>query len=303
MKQFLLITISIAIIVLLIFMFSPAKLLTKYFLNDCPADGPVKQTDFDMYSEPVDLEKYREEIFSYSDIAKVSVLETVEYQDKTFEVYQIDVENPQAKKNLLIFSATHGNEFVSALVVPELLNDARQNVTKYKNWNIRIIAPVNPVGLANESRYNEKGCDINRDFENFSTVGAQIQKKAIEQFKPDAVISMHEGPQDGFFVIAESPTPETLREAIVAKLEDAKIHLAQKSFLKILLSDSGLWYKKSFVYGLQKLFSIHTLGRYAHENGIITLTTESPWQSENIELRKKPHLIVIEAVLEELREN
>lgn len=298
MKKFLLITLIFIAVVILVFMFTPTKLLTKYFLNSCPADGPVKQSDFEMYSELLDLAKYKEEIFSYSDIATIDVLETIEYQNKNFEIYQVDIKNTQAKKNLLIFAATHGNEFASALVIPDFLKEVRKNTPQYQNWNIRIITPINPVGLAYESRYNENGCDINRDFENFSTIGAKIQKSAIEQFKPSAVISLHEGPQNGFFVIAESPTPQTQREAIISNLKAEEIHLAEKSFLKIPLGDSGLRYKKSFVYGLQKLFSIHTLGRYADENKLVVLTTESPWTSRDVELRKKPHLIVIGAVLQ-----
>lgn len=298
MKKFLLLALVLIVVVILIFMFTPAKLLTKYFLNNCPADGPVKQTDFEMYSEPVDLAKYKEEIFSYSDIATINVLETTKYQDKDYEIYQVDIKNPQAEKNLLIFAATHGNEFASALVIEDLLNQVRQNGEMYKSWNIRIITPINPVGLAYDSRYNENGCDINRDFENFSTIGAKIQRQAIEQFKPQVIVSLHEGPQGGFFVIAESPVSETLRKAILFNLKKEEIHLAQKSFLGIPLSDSGLWYKKSFVYGLQKLFSIHTLGGYAHENNLTILTTESPWTSKDVELRKKPHLVVIKTVIE-----
>lgn len=298
MKKFVLITLILIVAIVLTFMFTPAKLLTKYFLNDCPANGPVKQTDFEMYSESVDLAKYKDQIFSYNDIATANVLETIKYQDKDYEIYQVDIQNSQAGKNLLIFAATHGNEFASALAIEDLLNDVRQNNEMYKGWNIRIITPVNPVGLAHESRYNENGCDINRDFENFSTVGAKIQKQAIEQFKPQVVVSLHEGPQDGFFVIAESPVSETLRKAVLSNLKKEEIHLAQKSFLAIPLSDSGLWYKKSFVYGLQKLFSIHTLGRYAHENNLAILTTESPWTNKNVESRKKPHLIVIKSVIE-----
>jgi len=44
------------------------------------------------------------------------------------------------------------------------------------------------------------------------------------------VISLHEGPQDGFFVIAESPTTNNLRKSIISDLKKAEIHLAQKSF-------------------------------------------------------------------------
>ncbi|MEK7509988.1 MAG: hypothetical protein AAB567_00290 [Patescibacteria group bacterium] len=64
MKKIFLIAFILIVGIVLTFVFTPAKLLTKYFLNDCPTDGPTKQTDFEMYSEPVDLAKYKEQIFS-----------------------------------------------------------------------------------------------------------------------------------------------------------------------------------------------------------------------------------------------
>jgi len=278
----------------------PTRLLWKYYLSVCAEEGPARQTDFEMYLEPLDLGEYRQEIFSFRPGFNITVLSTITYRDESYEIYQIDKKHSRASRNLLIFAATHGNEFAGALVIPDLLEDMRAHPSFYENWNIRIVTPINPVGLAYGSRYDQNGCDINRDFQHFSTTGATLQKQAIDEFGPDVIITLHEGPQDGFFMFAEQATPKALENAILHKLQSEKIVLARKSYLGLSLADSGLWHKESFVYALQKLFGIYTLGRYAYDHKLAMLTTESPWASTDVEERKRPHLLVIKTVVESL---
>jgi hypothetical protein len=269
------------------------KLFKKYFLNRQPASGPVKQNDFAMHLEPVDLQGYKKQLFSFGFAHKI--LETIHYKNKLYEIFQINVPGKEARKRLLIFAGVHGNEFAAALSVIDALKDIKQNHDHYAHLDIRIVTPLNPVGFVHQSRYNEVGRDINRDFKDFSTTGGRIQKEVIEQFKPDVLISLHEGPQDGFFVITEGNTPKAWRGSILQALKSERVELARKIF-GFGVSIEGYWYKWRFVYGLQKLLGIYTLGRYAYEQGVILLTTESSWTSKDIEARKKPHVTVIRAV-------
>lgn len=273
------------------------KLFKKYFLNQQPASGPVKQHDFAMYLEPVSLEEYREQLFSYGFPHKT--LATIDYKNKLYGVFQLDVVGKKAKKRLLIFAGVHGNEFAAALSVIDVLKDIKQDPKQYAHLDIRIIAPLNPVGFVHQSRYNEVGQDINRDFRDFSTTGGRIQKEAIEHFKPDVLISLHEGPQDGFFVIAEGNTPKAWREPMLKALEVNGIELARKT-LGFWINIKGYWYKRRFIYGIQKLLGIYTLGGYTYEEGIVLLTTESSWVGKDIEARKKPHVIVVRIVAAQL---
>lgn len=271
----------------------PLKLLRKYFLSHHPANGPVKQNDFDMHLEPVSLEEYKKALFAYGFDSKV--LATIEYQSKQYEILQLDISGDKPAKRLLIFAGVHGNEFAAVLAVLDLLEDIKQNPAAYAKWDIRIATPLNPVGFVHQSRYNEIGRDVNRDFKDFSTVGGRLQKEVIDNFKPDAIISLHEGPHDDFFVIAEGNMPKAWHEHITTKLRGAGVTLAQKSFFGIKIGQ-GIWQKQRFVYALQKLFGIYTLGRYAYEHNIILLTTESSWRSRDVEARKRPHIVVVRAV-------
>lgn len=270
------------------------KLFTKYFLNQQPVDGPVKQTDFtDMHLEPVDFEAYKKELRSLC--KNHQVLKAITYKDKPYEILQLDT-NPQANKRLLVFAGVHGNEFAAALSVIDLLKDIKQQPDRYKDCHLRIITPLNPVGFVHQSRYNEIGRDINRDFKDFVTEGGKLQKQVIEEFNPDFLITLHEGPQDGFFVVAENDTPKSFQPKLVQALEKEGVQLARKSFLRFGIS-KGYWHKAKFFYVIQKLLGIYTLGRFSHERKLPQLTTESPWASKDVNARRKGHVVTVRTVV------
>lgn len=183
---------------------------------------------------------------------------------------------------MLLFAATHGNEFASALVIPELLSEIANNES-YQAWDIRIITPVNPVGLDYQSRYNPNGCNINRDFKSLQTVGAQIQRDAIQEFIPDIIISLHEGPQKGFFAIGTSSVSHDLEDSILSVLKGDQVQMANKSFFGLPLAKSGLMHEGLFINMAKKIFGIHTLGWYGETQGIGVITTESSWLETDVQ--------------------
>jgi len=249
-----------------------------------------------MHLEPVNFDEY------LSSIKKCGIpfktLETIQYEGKDYDILQLDA-NSDAEKRLLIFAGVHGNEFAAALAVIDLLEDIKKNPSFYASWHVQIITPLNPVGLAYQSRYNELGRDINRDFKEYATVGGTLQKRVIESFKPDFLISLHEGPQNGFFIIAEGATPKHLKKRLTEALNAAGVKLASKSFLRNSITP-GYWQKGRVTYFIQKLLGIYTLGRYTYEHKTPELTTESPWADENVLARRKPHLVTIQTVVTSL---
>lgn len=270
------------------------KLFKKYFLAGKAANGPGQQSDFLMYLRPVDAQAYNRTVHKLS--AQNKVLKTIMYKDKQYEILQLDAGNQHAKKKLLIFAGVHGNEFAAALVIPDLLKEIKAKPKDYNGWHIRIVTPINPIGLAHGSRYNEEGYDVNRDFKKFVTTGAQVQRDAIESFNPDVLVSLHESPEQGFFMFSEGKLPKLLRASITGNLEAAKVALARKSFFHVKLK-SGIWEKPPAIFLLQRLLGIHTLGYFAYKRRILTITTESTWAERDVESRKKPHLIVIKAII------
>lgn len=272
------------------------RLFRKYFLNRRPASGPTRQTDFDIYLEPVDYGEYLSALQVRA--TSSTAIATVTYEGSQYDVLQLDI-NPDAKNHLLVFAGVHGNEFAASLSVIDLLDDTKQRPGSYASCHIRIITPLNPVGLVHQSRFNESGHDINRDFKDFTTIGGRLQRKVIEDFEPDFLITLHEGPQDGFFLIAESTVPRNLQSKLIAALKSENIRLATKSFLRIGIT-TGYWRKTPAIYMLQKLLGIHTLGRFTRPRQIPQLTTETPWKSHDVTARRIPHVITVRTVAQSL---
>ena len=275
------------------------KLFYKYYLTGRPENSPVKQNDFPMYVENFDFEKYRKDIFAFQNQFSVEVAKTIEYKNEVFEIFRIETRNNQAKKKLLVFATVHGNEFATALVIPRFLKDIVENTDFYKEWQIRIIAPANPVGLKYQSRYNKDGYDINRDFKHFKTDEAKLQRDEIDIFKPDILVSLHEHPHNGFMCFCTDKVPKYLQEKILEKLQNEKIPLAGKPFfIKMPESKNGITKLGIFLKTFMFLFGIHSLGRYTRPKNIPDITSESYWNEKDIEKRIFPHILVLKTVIE-----
>ena len=267
----------------------------KFYLQRCPADGPIVAKSGPTGRFGMSLDEY------YSKIKKLAKdgfdVETIGediYKDRKYPIYKI-IKRPAQQainqRKVLIFAAVHGNEFASALAAYELILDMKKNANLMK-CEICVVTPVNPVGLENNSRYDSNGCDINRDFKRFHTVGARVQRDVIADFQPDIIISFHEGMQKDFFFITTKSVSQDLIESIKTELERNKIKLlSDVSFV-----DNGHLKERRLIRGIKKVLGVHTLGSYAESLGIPVITTESPWGEKNVRKRVSPHIIVVKRV-------
>lgn len=274
----------------------------EHFLTDCPADGPnykiPKKYRADFDQPRISLSDYETSLISYQPNFDVSVREHITFEGKRFKIHEINYSPSSGKHRILIFAATHGHEAPPLLSIPLILEEIKTRSEKYQNWNIKIITPINPVGVEYQARYNQDGCDINRDFKAFRTIGARIQRDTIEAFSPDIIVSLHEAPQTGFMVIAESNVPSKLSKKVQKGLEAASINLADESYIGFKLDPPGLMQKGLIENTFQTVTGMHTLGRYAMKQDIITFTSESSWLDPEIENRIRPHFELIRIVME-----
>lgn len=269
------------------------RVAKKYLLLK-PATGPVRQTDFYAHTRDFDVKDYGTRLSTFGFDNRV--VHSIPYKNDTFPISQIDICGTRPEKRLLIFAGVHGNEFTGLLAIEDVLGQLKTSPELYDAWSIRILAPINPVGTQYMSRYDQDGFDINRDFKDFLTLGARLQRDVIDEFKPDIIVTLHESIEKHYFMFSEGKLPTGLADAITSRLTTQGVKLAPKSYLGIK-TRSGIWEKPSIAYSLQKLARMHTLGSYVYRRKIPTLTTESDWSEKDLNIRKLPHTETIIAIL------
>jgi len=105
----------------------------------------------------------------------------------------------------LIIATIHGNEPAGTPLVRSLSWYLRRRPEMLAGRKVVLMAVANPDGLANDSRYNAKGIDLNRNFEAANRVNskqtglaalsepeARTIKQVIQQYRPDRIVSIHQ---------------------------------------------------------------------------------------------------------------
>ena len=272
----------------------------RFFLSECAEDGPNPEEEFDIALPPVDLLDYLERLRDAAGGFSLRTIAEVPYRDGLWPIYLASQRELNVGKRLLVVAGVHGNEVAAALAAPSILSDVRAHPEVYGGLNFYLIAPANPIGLIHGARYNAQGCDINRDFSSFGTVEARAIREVIDETRPDLILSLHEGPHDGFFVIATRSTPSLFAEAIAAELQSSGIELATHSNLGSRLSAPGVMEEGWFITGAKTVFRIASLGAYAHQSSTPFLTTEGPWGESDIDYRVRAQILAVRAAANEL---
>ena len=270
------------------------ELFKKFYLTPHQATGPIPSEDFELRLEKVNLADYIQTL--QNSVLEPKVVEEIIYKKEKFPILQLDWNRGKADKRLLVLAGVHGNEIAGTLAILDLVEDIKHRPDSYKNWHIQIITPVNPVGVAYQSRYNEDGRDLNRDFKDFQAVGARLQRDVVEAFNPTIVVTLHESSDKDFFMFSEGRLAPVFKDAITSQLRATDIPLTKTNYFHIKLQD-GFWEKPPIIFFMQRVLGIYTLGRYLYEKHIPTITTESCWSGKNIALRRRPHLEVIRAIV------
>ena len=276
----------------------------RFFLSRCAEDGPNREEEFDIALQPVDLSEYLERLRGAAGDFSLRTIAEVPYRDESWPIYLASKRGLNNGKRLLVVAGIHGNELAGTLAAPDILSDVRANPQFYEGLDLYLIAPANPVGLMQGARYNAQGCDINRDFGDFETLEARAIRDTIEETHPDLIVSLHEGPQDGFLVIATRSTSSHLAAAVAAEVaaevESSGIGLATHSNLGTRLSVPGVMEEGWFITGAKTVFRIRSLGAYGHQRSIPVLTTEGPWGVSDVDARARTQVLAVRAAAREL---
>lgn len=302
---------SILLLILLIlpncYVLQNYKTVKKYYLTPCYYDSPVKQSDFPQIFFEVDLDSYYKQLKSLSSpYFNMDTVETIKYKGQDLPIIELTKINKPTISNpnkLLIMAGVHGNESGGTLAILELLSLYNNNPEKFDNWSLKIVAPINPAGTIEMSRYNESGCDLNRKVETSSQKGIVLQREIIDTFKPDAIISLHEAPSSDFLIHSNKHLEEELLFQILEDTKTMGITLAREDYLGQKLKVPGNSKVKGHLKFLKNLVQVQALGDYAAEKDIIEITTESGWNSQDIFQRVNSHVFAISSFVDNYKKD
>jgi len=205
-----------------------------------------------------------------------------------------------ARKRLLVVSGIHGNEQAGIVSVPDILDRFDDDGP----IALRVLTPVNPVGAAEFSRFNGDGYDINRDLIQFRTEEARVVRRVFDDFRPDFVASLHEGPQDAAFMFANPHVDGALARRLLAALEAVGTTLATKDYFGLPLKPPGLSASSPFQRTVLRLweatFKMQAVNAFAAARGIPEVTLETGWRSDDAAARTNAHVELVLALTREL---
>lgn len=278
------------------------RLFAQYHLVRRVHDHPARDAEMGVVSLGYEPVAFEASVRAFSDRYEVVEEGRVEYRGVRRPILSVASRSPKARRRLLVLSGVHGNEQAGILCVPDILE--RFAAAGRDDVALHVLTPVNPIGAAELSRFNADGYDINRDFVRFLTEEARIVRRAFESFRPDFVVSLHEGPQDAAFMFANQHVEPSLAQRLLTTLEAGGTTLAEKDYFGSRLRPRGLAPSTPAQRFVLRLWAA-TLGmmaanEYAARRGIPELTLESSWRSPDRAARVRAHVDLTLAVIEEL---
>jgi len=224
----------------------------------------------------------------------------VSYLETTRPIFSVSSRTPNPAKRLLIVSGIHGNEQAGIMSVPEIL----ERYDRGGSVALRVLTPVNAIGAAELSRFNADGYDINRDFIQFRTEEARLVRRAFDEFKPDFVLSLHEGPQDAAFMFTNPHVDIALANTLLAALEAGGTTLATKDYFGLTLKPPGLSASSPVQRMILRVWEAtlkqQAVNAFAAARGIPEVTLESGWRSSDGAARVRAHVDLTLALSQEL---
>jgi hypothetical protein len=229
---------------------------------------------------------------------EVATEATVTVRDRALPILSVR-SRAVAATTLLGLAGVHGNEHAGLLAVPPLLH-----AWSSERVRLVVITPVNPVGAAERSRFNAGGHDINRDFVRFATPEARVVRDVFERERPDFVISLHEGPQDGTFMFANRFVDELLANALCEALAAGGTVLAKKDYFGLRLRTPGLSPASASTRAVWKLWALALRKKasiaYSEDHSVPEIVLESSWRMTDEAARVRPHVDLVTAVAQRI---
>jgi predicted deacylase len=276
------------------------RVFAQLHLKQRAYDHPAQDEGMGVIPLGYEPEAFERSVRAFADRYDVVEATRVSYRDTTRPILSVSSRTPDAARRLLVLSGVHGNEQAGIVCVPEIL----ERYPDDGSVALRVLTPVNAIGAAELSRFNADGYDINRDFVRFRTEEARVVKRTLEEFRPDFVLSLHEGPQDAAFMFANRHVDIALAKRILAVLEAGGTTLATKDYFGLPLRPPGLSASSPVQRGILRAWAatlkMMAVNEYAAHRGIPEITLESSWRSTDRAARVRAHVDITLALRDEL---
>jgi hypothetical protein len=263
-------------------------------------DHPAQDEGMGVVPLGYEPDAFEASIRAFADRYDVAELGRVSYRGTSRPILSVSTRQAAPATRLLLLSGVHGNEQAGILCVPEIL----ERYDRDGDVALRVLTPVNPIGAAELSRFNADGYDINRDFIRFRTDEARLVRDAVADFRPDFVLSLHEGPQDAAFMFANQHVDGGLARRMLAALEAGGTTLAERDYFGLRLKPTGLSESSPVQRGVLRLWEatlkMQAVNAYVATLGIPEITLESSWRSTDRAARVRAHVDLTLALRDEL---
>lgn len=281
------------------------RLFAKYHLVRRVHRYPAQEHELGLVPLGYEPDAFEAALTARRDRFEVTEVGRRTYRDTSRPTFDVRSRNhATARRRVLVISGIHGNEQAGILCVPELLDRFDAAGSALRDVALHVLTPVNPVGAAELSRFNADGYDVNRDFVRFETDEARLVRSTLESFRPDIVVSLHEGPQDATFMFATEHVGMERADRLLAALEAGGTVLAEKDYFGTRLVPRGLSPSTRATRAVVRLWAaslgMRACNGYCEGLGIPELTIESSWRGTDPAVRIRPHVDLVMAVCREL---
>lgn len=276
------------------------KLFVKLHLKQRAYDWPAPDEGLGVVSLGYEPEAFEREIRAFADRYDVVEEARVSYRDTARPILSVTTRRPDPRVRLLIVSGIHGNEQAGIVCIPEIL----ERYDRDGEVGCKVLSPANAIGAAELSRFNADGYDINRDFLHFRTEEARLVRRVFEEYRPDFVLSLHEGPQDAAFLFTNPHVDLGMAHRLLAALEAGGTTLAEKDYFGLKLKPPGLSASTPVQRGILKVWEatlkMQAVNAFAAARGVPEITLESGWRGTDAAARVRAHVDLTLALREEL---
>ena len=268
------------------------RLFAKYHLRRRIFDHPAREVELGLVDLGFESESFLARLTAAAAGKEVEVVERMRYRDREHPMLCVSTTSQGTRRTLAVLGGVHGNEHAGILAVPEI-------VARFAEPSVRLVAlaPVNPVGAAERSRYNADGFDVNRDFVRFETPEARAVRRILERERPDFVVSLHEGPQDGTFMFLNRCVGLPLATRLADALATGGTRMATRDYFGRRLQPAGVAAKSRAVAVLESLWAatlgMKATGVWCEDRGIPEITLESSWRGSDGAQRIRAHVDLV----------